>query len=225
LSENCPRAQGKPPAYHQAKRFPPSIGAAHLAFSVSALRQHPTGARRDPTMPFSPSLVQARYASPMGPILLAASNTGLAGLWFENQRHYPSELMQQPACWRIDPANAFLTQAADQLDTYFAGRRRAFDVPLDLSCGTAFQQTVWQALLGLGWGGTASYGQISALVGKPSAVRAVGSAVGRNPISIVVPCHRVLGGSGSLTGYAGGLERKRALLELEGVLQASLVLS
>ena len=104
------------------------------------------------------------------------------------------------------------------LRDYFAGRRTQFDLPLDLQGGTAFQQSVWQALLAIPAGDTTSYGAIGLRVGRPSAVRAVGAAVGRNPVSIVVPCHRVLGRDGSLTGYAGGLERKSALLELEGAM-------
>jgi methylated-DNA-[protein]-cysteine S-methyltransferase len=111
-----------------------------------------------------------------------------------------------------------LRETEQQLADYFAGRRRQFDLPLDLSHGTAFQQSVWQALLAIAPGRTTSYGALALAVGKPAAVRAVGAAVGRNPISVIVPCHRVLGADGSLTGYAGGLERKRALLELEGAL-------
>lgn len=110
-----------------------------------------------------------------------------------------------------------LLQAVTQLREYFAGRRSAFELPLDLQGGTVFQQSVWQALLNIPSGATASYGAVSDRLGKPAAVRAVGAAVGRNPLSIVVPCHRVLGADGSLTGYAGGLERKTALLRLEGV--------
>ena len=110
-----------------------------------------------------------------------------------------------------------LLEAIEQLGDYFAGRRTAFNLLLDLQAGTPFQQQVWQALLGIAPGATTSYGSLSAAIGKPAAVRALGAAVGRNPVSIVVPCHRVLGADGSLTGYAGGLERKTALLSLEGV--------
>ena len=109
-----------------------------------------------------------------------------------------------------------LEQAKSQLAAYFAGQRMAFDLPLDLRGGTAFQQRVWQALREIAPGGTTSYGALSARIGQPAAVRAVGAAVGRNPVCIVVPCHRVIGTNGSLTGYAGGLERKTALLALEG---------
>ena len=99
---------------------------------------------------------------------------------------------------------------------YFAGHRTSFELPLDFGAGTDFQQAVWRALLKIPHGTTRSYGALSADIGKPTAVRAVGSAVGRNPLSIIVPCHRVMGADGSLTGYAGGLERKTALLQLEG---------
>ena len=110
-----------------------------------------------------------------------------------------------------------LRQAQAQLAEYFAGTRSTFDLPLDLQGGTAFQRSVWDALLAIPRGGTTSYGVLSRSIGQPAAVRAVGAAVGRNPLSIVVPCHRVVGANGSLTGYAGGLERKSALLKLEGV--------
>jgi methylated-DNA-[protein]-cysteine S-methyltransferase len=111
-----------------------------------------------------------------------------------------------------------LQQAAEQLAQYFAGQRSTFDLPLDLSNGTAFQQAVWQALLDIAPGQTCSYKTLSAAVGRPAAMRAVGGAVGRNPLSIIVPCHRVVGAHGALTGYAGGLARKTALLQLEGAL-------
>jgi len=162
-------------------------------------------------MKFHPSTVQARYDSPLGPMIVAATDTGLAGLWFEGQRHMPDT-----SSWPHAPKHPVLLDAMAQLRDYFAGRRTRFELPLDLQGGTAFQQSVWHALLAIPAGGTTSYGDISQQVGRPAAVRAVGAAVGRNPVSIVVPCHRVLGRDGSLTGYAGGLERKSALLELEG---------
>jgi methylated-DNA-[protein]-cysteine S-methyltransferase len=111
-----------------------------------------------------------------------------------------------------------LQRVKTELAEYFAGQRHAFDLPLNLECGTAFQQAVWHALLAIPYGSTSSYGELSSAIGKPSAVRALGAAVGRNPFSIVVPCHRVIGAKGALTGYAGGLERKAALLKIEGVL-------
>lgn len=156
----------------------------------------------------------ARYESPLGPVLLAAGKAGLAGLWFEGQKHWPGEAGN----WQRDDGHPVLVQAMRQLDDYFAGRRAAFDLPLDLSRGTAFQARVWQALRQIPAGATVSYSALAVAIGAPSAVRAVGAAVGRNPVSVVVPCHRVLGAGGALTGYAGGLERKNALLRLEGAL-------
>lgn len=167
-------------------------------------------------MKFTTSIVQTRYASPLGTIIIAATDKGLAGLWFDGQKHLPPELTG-PAVWPSAPDHPVLKEVISQLTDYFAGRRTEFDVPLDLAYGTAFQQSVWQALLKIPPGGTASYGELSARIGKPAAVRAVGAAVGRNPVSIIVPCHRVMGAGGALTGYAGGLERKSALLKLEGV--------
>ena len=158
-------------------------------------------------------LVAARHASPLGGILLAASRRGLAGLWFEGQRYHPA-----PDRWRLDDGHPVLVRARAQLDDYFSGRRTTFDLPLDLQGGTPFQQSVWRALLAIPHGATTSYGSLSRGIGAPAASRAVGAAVGRNPVSIVVPCHRVLGTGGALTGYAGGVERKSALLKLEGVL-------
>jgi len=112
---------------------------------------------------------------------------------------------------------ALLKQAQQQLNDYFAGRRRSFDLPLRLDTGTPFQNAVWQALTAIAYGTTCSYAALAQRLQRPSAVRAVAAAVGRNPLSILVPCHRVIGSRGQLTGYAGGLTRKRALLHLEGV--------
>ena len=161
-------------------------------------------------MKFHPSTVQTRYESPLGPMIVAVTDLGLAGIWFEGQRHLPDT-----SAWPSAPTHPVLLEAVAQLRDYFAGLRTRFALPLDLHGGTAFQQSVWQALLAIPAGGTTSYGDISQRVGRPRAVRAVGAAVGRNPVSIVVPCHRVVGRDGSLTGYAGGLGRKSALLELE----------
>ena len=158
-------------------------------------------------------IARTHYRSPLGPMILAASADGLAGVWFDQQRHLPDTTMLPE-----EPANALMDRAARQLDEYFAGHRQRFDVALDLSAGTEFQQAVWQALLGIEPGQATSYGALATAMGKPRAVRALGAAVGRNPVSIIVPCHRVLGLDGSLTGYAGGLDRKRHLLQLEGVL-------
>ncbi|MEO7547632.1 MAG: methylated-DNA--[protein]-cysteine S-methyltransferase [Ramlibacter sp.] len=164
-------------------------------------------------MKFDTSIVQARFTSPLGAMIVAATARGLAGAWFEGQRHLPDS-----SGWPLQPEHPVLRKAIAQLEEYFGGRRQQFDLPLDLQGGTAFQQSVWQALLAIPSGGTTSYGTLSQRIGKPAAVRAVGAAVGRNPMSIIVPCHRVLGADGSLTGYAGGLERKSALLQIEGAL-------
>ena len=161
-------------------------------------------------MQFASDIRQSRYDSPLGAMVLAATTKGLAGAWFIDQRHAPDW-----SAWPMAPADALLRQAAQQLGQYFAATRSQFDLPLDLSAGSAFQQSVWLQLLSIGHGRTSSYGSVSASVGKPAAVRATGAAVGRNPLSIIVPCHRVLGASGALTGYAGGLPRKVALLQLE----------
>lgn len=157
--------------------------------------------------------VQACCATPLGPVRLLASAHGLAGLWFEDQKHRPEALDTE---WPSQPQHPLLVRAQTQLAQYFAGQRHPFDLPLDLGPCTALQQRVWQALLEIAPGDTCSYGELARRIGQPRAVRAVAGAVGRNRLSIFVPCHRVLGSDGSLTGYAGGLARKRALLELEG---------
>lgn len=163
---------------------------------------------------FHPLTVQTRIASPLGDLWLAASPQGLAGLWLHDQRHVPDRL-QGPKAWPHCPQHPVLQEAALQLSEYFCGARTQFALPLDLGSGTPFQQRVWQALLGVAHGSTLSYGALARQLGRASAVRAVAAAVGRNPLSLVVPCHRVLGAGGQLTGYAGGLERKAHLLALE----------
>lgn len=154
-----------------------------------------------------------RLSSPLGPMILAATTQGLCGVWFEGQRHGPSEERMQS--WTTRASHSLLQETQRQLRAYFAGELRRFDLPLDLSAGTAFQQSVWQALLSIPSGASQSYGDLARQLAKPKAVRAVGAAVGRNPVSIIVPCHRILGAGGQLTGYAGGLWRKEALLRLE----------
>lgn len=173
-------------------------------------------------MKFDNSIVQTAFQSPLGAMTLAATHAGLAGVWFDGQRHVPDELTS-PRGWPVNPKHPVLMDTARQLNEYFAGERHAFDMSLDLSGGTAFQQAVWRALLTIAPGHTTSYGSISCTIGNAAAVRAVGAAVGRNPVSIIVPCHRVLGADGSLTGYAGGLDRKTALLKLEGALEENLL--
>ncbi|MBK9443203.1 MAG: methylated-DNA--[protein]-cysteine S-methyltransferase [Comamonadaceae bacterium] len=157
--------------------------------------------------------VQTTYASPLGPMTLAATDRALVGAWFTDEAHLPDlTVCQQQA------HHPLLQRAAKQLDEYFAGRRNRFDLPLNLGTGTPFQNVVWQALRAIDFGTTCTYGFVSAQIGRPKAMRAVGAAIGRNPLSIIVPCHRVIGAGGGLTGYAGGLHRKTALLQLEGVL-------
>ena len=153
---------------------------------------------------------QTTINTPLGKLLLARTTKGLAGVWFEGQKHHPA-----PLAVVRRPDDALLRRAADQLHAYFAGESVVFDIPLDLQ-GTPFQRSVWQALLAIPGGQTRSYGEIAKALGTAAAVRAVGGAVGRNPVSVIVPCHRVIGSDGSLTGYAGGVDRKKALLELEG---------
>jgi methylated-DNA-[protein]-cysteine S-methyltransferase len=146
--------------------------------------------------------------SPLGELTLVSDGEALTGLYMTEHRHRP----QLPPATGDD--DGVLAQARDQLVEYFAGERREFDLPLR-PAGTPFQQSVWAALREIPYGETAGYGELAARLGRPGAARAVGLANGRNPISIVVPCHRVIGAAGALTGYGGGLERKRYLLELE----------
>jgi methylated-DNA-[protein]-cysteine S-methyltransferase len=156
--------------------------------------------------------------SPVGPITLVAEGDALVGCYMERQRHRPDE---DRFGIRDDTAVA---HAAAQLDEYFAGERHVFDLELSFARGTPFQQQVWRALCDIPYGETITYGALAARIGAPGASRAVGLANGRNPIGIIVPCHRVVGSNGTLTGYGGGLERKRLLLDLErGHAQLSLV--
>jgi methylated-DNA-[protein]-cysteine S-methyltransferase len=152
---------------------------------------------------------QARAETPLGPVRLAATERGLAGLWFEGQAHEPGPLAAPD-----DRRHPVIAQALDELAAYWRGEQVDFRVPLD-PAGTPFQQAVWRSLRGVARGCTTSYGELAAQQGRPRAARATAQAVGRNPIAVIVPCHRVLGRDGALTGYAGGLERKRALLRLE----------
>jgi methylated-DNA-[protein]-cysteine S-methyltransferase len=147
--------------------------------------------------------------SPVGTLHLAAGEAGLTHLLFarESSRALPRSGA---------PGSPLLREALAQLEAYFAGERREFDLPLAPE-GTPFQLATWQALREIPYGTTLSYGELARRIGKPRAVRAVGAANSRNPISIIVPCHRVIGSDGTLTGYGGGLEVKRRLLELEGV--------
>ena len=153
--------------------------------------------------------------SPVGPLLLASDADGLRLIEF----HAPRYAMQRDADWR-EGDNAVLRITRAQLDEYFAGKRRDFDLPL-APRGTDFQRNVWQTLATIPYGATISYAQLATRVGKPTAMRAVGAANGRNPLPIVLPCHRVIGADGSLTGFGGGLPTKEFLLKLEGALRAA----
>lgn len=146
--------------------------------------------------------------SPIGDLVLAGDGTTLTGLYMETDQH---RVLADPGWTRRQGAYA---EAADQLAAYFAGDLQAFDLPL-APRGTEFQRAVWSALLDIPYGRTTTYAQLAADIDRPTAIRAVGAANGRNPIAVIIPCHRVIGTDGSLTGYGGGIPRKRTLLDLE----------
>ena len=149
--------------------------------------------------------------SPVGRLTLVASDDGLAGILWQKERRGRVRLQLDAE----DGRHPVLVETRRQLTEYFAGRRQAFSLKLDFN-GTAFQKQVWNALLTIPFGETRSYGEIARQIGRPAAARAVGAANGKNPVSIVAPCHRVIGSTGTLTGFAGGLEAKARLLALEG---------
>lgn len=157
--------------------------------------------------------------SPVGALRLVASPTGLRAVLWPQDR--PGRVrLDEPAVDVAFDADGVLADAAAQIGAYFSGERRRFAVPLDAR-GTGFQRRVWDELAVIPYGETRTYADVAAAIGSPSAVRAVAGAIGRNPLSIIVPCHRVLGRDGSLTGFAGGLDAKRTLLRLEGVATTS----
>jgi methylated-DNA-[protein]-cysteine S-methyltransferase len=155
-------------------------------------------------------ILQRRIATPLGPLTAARSAAGLSGLWFDGQKHHPGPL----GVPEDDGRDPVLSATEAALTAYFSGN--AFTLPPLDPAGTAFQREVWQALLDIEAGASDTYGHLAERLGRAQAARALGAAVGRNPISILIPCHRVLGADGSLTGYAGGIDRKKALLRLEG---------
>jgi methylated-DNA-[protein]-cysteine S-methyltransferase len=157
----------------------------------------------------SACVAQRTLTTRLGPLLLARSQRGLCGVWFEGQSHHPGVLAVP-----VKSADPVLDQAAAELNNYFAGGASGFTVPLEPQ-GTAFERQVWLALRDIAYGQTRTYSELAHSLGAAQAVRAVGAAIGKNPLSIIVPCHRVLGRGGRLTGYAGGLPRKQALLNLE----------
>jgi methylated-DNA-[protein]-cysteine S-methyltransferase len=158
------------------------------------------------------SIVTTRFDSPVGPLLLAADAQGLRAIEFPDNRHP----VRRGTDWR-EGDSPLLRRARAQLEEYFAGRRRSFDLPLSPQ-GTPFQHSVWMSLARIPYGQTISYARLAALVQRPRASRAVGAANGRNPLPIVLPCHRVIGANGALTGFGGGLPTKQFLLKLEGAL-------
>ncbi|MEU3317208.1 methylated-DNA--[protein]-cysteine S-methyltransferase [Streptomyces sp. NPDC048387] len=155
--------------------------------------------------------------SPYGPLTLVATDGVLSGLYMTGQRHRPQE---ESFGERVAPQEEPFPEVARQLSAYFAGELTEFTVPVRLE-GTAFQRSVWEQLVRIPYGQTWSYGRLAAELGRPGASRAVGLANGKNPVSIVVPCHRVIGASGSMTGYGGGIERKVRLLEFESGARAA----
>ncbi|OKL53625.1 hypothetical protein BSZ39_08540 [Bowdeniella nasicola] len=167
--------------------------------------------------PSSPSVAHigdrhTRIESPLGEITLVARDYRLSGLYFPDQVRRPAdEVFGEQVDVATDP---FLSEVAEQLARYFDGSREAFDVPLYLR-GTPFRTRIWELLQHIPYGARRTYAQLAALAGSPGAAQSIGQAVGANPISIIVPCHRVIGADGSLTGYAGGMWRKQFLLDLE----------
>ncbi|WP_078971008.1 methylated-DNA--[protein]-cysteine S-methyltransferase [Streptomyces chattanoogensis] len=170
---------------------------------------HPTG--RPLPRPAAPLTHTVLAATPVGPLTLVALGDALTGLYMTDQRHRPpQETFGAPAA----PDDPPFAAAIAQLHAYFRGELTTFDLPLELR-GTPFQRRVWAALCTIPYGTTVSYGELAERLGAPTAARAVGLANGRNPVGIIVPCHRVVGADGSLTGYGGGLDRKRRLLAFE----------
>jgi len=162
--------------------------------------------------------IYRRVTSPLGELLLTASDTALTAVYFPTSRH---DGRDDRSAWQEDrgqaPASAVLDRVTQQLSEYFNWSRATFDLPLD-PLGTTFQRRVWELLRRVPYGATTSYGDLARRLGDPRATRAVGAANGKNPIPIIVPCHRVIGSRGELTGFGGGIERKRWLLEHEGAL-------
>ncbi len=150
------------------------------------------------------------FASPQGRMLLVADDKALTSVSFIGQKYAP----RVQADWNRAARNALLLQAKRELAEYFSGKRKRFSVKL-APRGTPFQRSVWKAISGVGFGRTIPYAELARRAGRPGSARAAGAATGRNPIGIIVPCHRIVGSNGSLTGYAGGISKKRALLALE----------
>lgn len=199
------------PAPASAPAPAPALALADEAQAFAVAKRARSPAARTAAPRLGPLVAQARADSPLGGILLAATAQGLAGLWFDDQKYHPG-----PFNAPTDATHPWIARALEELDAYWHRGGSTFTVPLDAQ-GSTFQRQVWRALREIGRGRTLGYGALAAQLGRASAVRAVAAAVGRNPLSVIVPCHRVIGAGGALTGYAGGLDRKRALLRLEGV--------
>ena len=163
------------------------------------------------------TVIHTRYDSPVGALMLAATDAGIHAVEFPENRHP----VKRDDEWR-EGTHPLLDAAMRQLDGYFAGTRRTFELPL-APRGTPFQLQVWEALRAIPFGATWSYARLAQAIGNPSAMRAVGAANGRNPIPIIVPCHRVIGANGTLTGFGGGLPTKEFLLRLEGAMPTTLI--
>ena len=166
------------------------------------------------------SLTHTSFATPLGEVCVAAHAQALCGVWFADAHRVPGWMLASPVADVQAPeagcqAHKLLEKTTLQINAYLAGELQSFDSPLDVSWATPFQQAVWRQLLNIPWGQTATYADVARAIGKPQAVRAVGTAIGRNPLSLLVPCHRVVSAQGQLAGYSGGLHRKQALLNLE----------
>jgi methylated-DNA-[protein]-cysteine S-methyltransferase len=159
-------------------------------------------------------ILYAVFDSPVGRLTVSTNGQAITGLHIEGDRYFTDA----PQGWALDPHQPLLQEAGHQLDEYFAGRRRTFEVPIQLT-GTPFQQAVWQALQDIPSGDTTTYSQIAQTIGRPKAVRAVGTAIGRNPACILVPCHRVLASDGGFGGYVAGIACKEHLLRLESTIK------
>lgn len=166
------------------------------------------------------TLTHTSFTSPLGQVCVAVNAHAVCGVWFTNSHRMPEWMAGTASASAVShKASAsqtrLLDEATRQLQAYWAGELKVFDLPLDMTWGTPFQQTVWRQLMPIPYGHTCTYADVARAIGKPLAVRAVGTAIGRNPLSVIAPCHRVLGSNSQLGGYSGGLERKRALLQLE----------
>jgi methylated-DNA-[protein]-cysteine S-methyltransferase len=146
----------------------------------------------------------------LGDLILTANETKLTGIYFAGRKHVPAALNH----WKCDPSHPVLRKAAGELDEFLSGKRQDFTVPL-CADGTEFQQKIWQQLARIPFGQTITYGELARRAGRPQAIRAAGAACGRNPLAIMVPCHRVVAKTGALQGFAGGLDAKKLLLALE----------